>query len=440
MSSGRGLGRGALLRALMDSASSSSEEIPKPPSQETVQDSGLGREASGTPPTTIRPPLDLNQSRSSGRGFVSSISSDASQPVGRGAMGRAKLIESLAQLPIRPALTQISSDENSESVFVPRPMGRGAFIAGLKTAMRPEEMEMVQKLESPPRPPLEQKMSQLMVKTPPRDVEMEPVMKHGKAGRAIDVACNYIRLKFDPDTGYFEYEVQFDPPMDSQSLRGKYLGKVLSQLGVAARTFDGQTLYLPVKLPDKVTVCQTTQHDETPLTIRIIFKKQKRMMDGMHLYNVLFNRIMRLLHYVQFNRKMFDPTAPKFIPQYKLEIWPGYVTAVDEYEGGVMLCLDVSHRILRQNTVLETMRDFCRADPANYKENALKALLGEFSKGRNLLRVREREREYSKNQNQIIISNLSLFRLRGTHPLQQSNLSHRRHHFRSQSHVQVQLP
>jgi len=40
---------------------------------------------------------------------------------------------------------------------------------------------------------------------------------------------------------------------------------------------------------------------------------------------------------------------------FRLEVWPGYVTTVDEYEGGVMLQTDVSHRVLRTETVLNVM-------------------------------------------------------------------------------------
>jgi hypothetical protein len=39
----------------------------------------------------------------------------------------------------------------------------------------------------------------------------------------------------------------------------------------------------------------------------------------------------------------------------RLEVWPGYVTAVDEYEGGIQLCCDCSHRVLRTQTVHELM-------------------------------------------------------------------------------------
>jgi hypothetical protein len=40
---------------------------------------------------------------------------------------------------------------------------------------------------------------------------------------------------------------------------------------------------------------------------------------------------------------------------FRLEVWPGYVTAVDEHEGGLLLCCDTSSKVLRTQTVLELM-------------------------------------------------------------------------------------
>ena len=40
---------------------------------------------------------------------------------------------------------------------------------------------------------------------------------------------------------------------------------------------------------------------------------------------------------------------------YRLEVWPGYVTAVNEFEDGLMLCCDVSFRVLHTKTVLDEL-------------------------------------------------------------------------------------
>ena len=35
----------------------------------------------------------------------------------------------------------------------------------------------------------------------------------------------------------------------------------------------------------------------------------------------------------QVGRYYYDPKRPVPIPQHKLELWPGYITAIEHYEG-----------------------------------------------------------------------------------------------------------
>lgn len=55
----------------------------------------------------------------------------------------------------------------------------------------------------------------------------------------------------------------------------------------------------------------------------------------------------------------------------------GYVTVVDEFEGGIQLRCDVSHRVLRYDTVHDILSYIVRRDPKNFKTEAEKELLGE---------------------------------------------------------------
>ena len=38
-----------------------------------------------------------------------------------------------------------------------------------------------------------------------------------------------------------------------------------------------------------------------------------------------------------------------------LQVWPGYMTSVDNFHGGVLLQCDVSHRVLRTESALDVM-------------------------------------------------------------------------------------
>ena len=60
-------------------------------------------------------------------------------------------------------------------------------------------------------------------------------------------------MNVDPDKGVFEYEVCFEPEIDSKDFRFKLLNQHKDVLGLA-RTFDGVTLYLPFLLPNSVCI------------------------------------------------------------------------------------------------------------------------------------------------------------------------------------------
>ncbi|KRG07860.1 uncharacterized protein Dmoj_GI26369, partial [Drosophila mojavensis] len=198
---------------------------------------------------------------------------------------------------------------------------------------------------------------------------------YGSEGSLVNLSCNYIGLKSDPKKGVYLYEVRFNPSVDSIYLRMKYLNEHSKQFG-GIKTFDGTTLYLPIMLERELTTFISKGPSNEDIEIRILFKKRESLKNCIQLYNILFDRIMKTLNYVKFDRKQFDPSRPKVIPTAKLEVWPGYVTAVDEYDGGLMLCCDVSHRLLCQKTVLDMLIEIYQHCKANYQDKAKKYLIG----------------------------------------------------------------
>lgn len=66
------------------------------------------------------------------------------------------------------------------------------------------------------------------------------------------MASNYIRVNIDENRGIFLYNVSFDPPIDSKSTRFNLL-RVHQEL-FPVKTFDGDLLYIPTKLPQNVII------------------------------------------------------------------------------------------------------------------------------------------------------------------------------------------
>ncbi|XP_015025392.2 protein argonaute-3 isoform X3 [Drosophila virilis] len=202
-----------------------------------------------------------------------------------------------------------------------------------------------------------------------------PSTIYGTKGTPVNLSCNYIGVKSDPKKGVYLYEVRFNPPVDSIHLRMKYLNEHKNRFG-GAKTFDGSILYLPILLERELTTFVSKNVENKDIEIRLLFKKKESLKNCIQLYNILFDRVMKSLNYVKFDRKHFDPSRPKVIPMAKLEVWPGYVIAVDEYDGGLMLCCDVSHRLLCQKTVLDMLIEIYQHNKINYQDIAKKYLVG----------------------------------------------------------------
>ncbi|XP_063698555.1 protein argonaute-3 [Culicoides brevitarsis] len=354
-----GRGRGELLRRLQEQRAAASDETSTTCSDEVAASDNRGSSSANESNT--------NQS-----------SAEIIRPMGRAALiasARARNSDRGVFSGADVDSSRTSSDDAPKKDLSPvRARGRAAFIASMaqqqthsisgSSVADKKEVKVVEEITS-------------AVETLELDSEPEKQTLHcrGTKGVTVPIAVNYIKLLTDPDKGVFEYLVDFAPPIASKNIRCKLMGKIRDVIG-ETRTFDGVTLYLPIKLPEVVTKQAIQDINGDTYEIKITFRKQKRLSDCVHLYNVLFDRIMNRLKFVRFNRKQFDPAAPHMIPQHKLEIWPGYVTAVDEHEGGIMLCLDVTFRVLNQRTVYDLLKEANAGGDGNYKRTFEQAVLG----------------------------------------------------------------
>jgi len=41
------------------------------------------------------------------------------------------------------------------------------------------------------------------------------------------------------------------------------------------------------------------------------------------------------------------------LAQHKLQLWPGYETSIGKFESDILLCAEISTKVMRQDTVLD---------------------------------------------------------------------------------------
>lgn len=55
------------------------------------------------------------------------------------------------------------------------------------------------------------------------------------------------------------------------------------------------------------------------------------------------------------------------IREYRLELWPGYKTSIRQHESGIMMCAEISHKVMRKETVLDILHDCLRENRQNFQ-------------------------------------------------------------------------
>ncbi|KAK0087279.1 hypothetical protein PV325_001377 [Microctonus aethiopoides] len=202
-----------------------------------------------------------------------------------------------------------------------------------------------------------------------------PISRMGKSGDSINIMSNYINVKISPEKGIFRYEVKFSPETDSPRIRNALLNQHSNILG-KAKNFDGVLLYLPIKLPEDPTILKSLRQDGTEITIKIIYQTQQKPSNSVQFFNILLNKILRLLEMVRINRNYYNPRCAHRVEQHRMELWPGYITAIEEMEDGLKLNIDASHRLMRTDTLRDFIKDIHTKNARNFRDVVLKELMG----------------------------------------------------------------
>ncbi|XP_028269817.1 piwi-like protein 1 [Parambassis ranga] len=180
--------------------------------------------------------------------------------------------------------------------------------------------------------------------------------KSGTTGSAIPLTANFFRILSRPQWVLYQYHVDFNPPMESRRLRSALLFQHEEALG-SVRSFDGALLFLPNRLHNKETklYSETRNGEKVQITVTLTNELPPTSPVCLQFYNIIFRRILRILNMQQIGRNYYSPNDPLNIPQHKLTIWPGYASTILKYESSIMMCTDVSHKVLRSDTVLDLM-------------------------------------------------------------------------------------
>ncbi|KAK2093800.1 Piwi-like protein 2 [Saguinus oedipus] len=226
--------------------------------------------------------------------------------------------------------------------------------------------------------------------------EKELIVKQGSKGTPQSLGLNLIKIQCHNEAVY-QYHVTFSggedccvsqvkgkpsalfssPNVECKSMR---FGMLKDHQAVTGNVtaFDGSILYLPVKLQQVLELKSHRKTDGAEISIKIQMTKILEPSSDLCIpfYNVVFRRAMKLLDMKLVGRNFYDPTSAVVLQQHRLQIWPGYAASIRRTDGGLFLLADVSHKVIRNDSVLDVMHAFYQQNKEHFQDECTKLLVG----------------------------------------------------------------
>ncbi|XP_051547621.1 piwi-like protein 2 [Myxocyprinus asiaticus] len=217
--------------------------------------------------------------------------------------------------------------------------------------------------------------------TPPKvEVKMEtvkePLKKTGTKGNPISIGSNYIPICCKNEA-VFQYHVTFTPNIESIGMRFGMMKEHRPTTGEVV-AFDGSILYLPKRLDEVVHLKAERKTDNQEIDIKIQLTKILPPSSDLCIpfYNVVLRRVMKILGLKLVGRNHYDPNGIVILGKHRLQVWPGYSTSIKHTDGGLYLVADISHKVLRNDSVLDIMNVIYQESRESFQDICTKEFVG----------------------------------------------------------------
>jgi hypothetical protein len=192
-------------------------------------------------------------------------------------------------------------------------------------------------------------------------------IKDDKEVECKDVKCTTNFFTFVPRGAHkelFKYSLDFLPEVEPrmQKLRERIFARIRYSINKDFMNvvYEGNNeLYSQNNVPDvkQYTAKVGKRGAETEYTVTIKWVKTitSSDSDALVFYGIFTNHMFSRLQLNQIGRKHFNPKASVKLNN-DLRIMPGFASSVGSFEKGIMVNIDSSHRVLREETALDVIK------------------------------------------------------------------------------------
>uniref|UniRef100_A0A1B6DVK7 Piwi domain-containing protein n=1 Tax=Clastoptera arizonana TaxID=38151 RepID=A0A1B6DVK7_9HEMI len=212
-----------------------------------------------------------------------------------------------------------------------------------------------------------------VLKTRPSTVDN----KKGTSGKSIQLTSNYFPLITKTDWCLYHYRVDYAPDEDQTNVRKMLLRPHKDKIG--EYIFDGTMMFTSNRLkPDVVDFFSVRDTDKQNIKITVKLVGDLMMGDGHYLqvYNILMRQCLKNLKLQLIGRDHYDAAAKSSYDDLKLEVWPGYKTSIRQHDPSILMCAEITHKIVRKENAYELYTKHINYDPSKYKDTFTNEILG----------------------------------------------------------------
>ena len=179
------------------------------------------------------------------------------------------------------------------------------------------------------------------------------------SGKSLSLATNYFTFtSLNKNQAFFKYSVEFVPeiPGDSVKLRRSIWRNareiIKSKLGHTI--FNNTTCYSKENCDSVLEIEAELQDQKYTILVKWANVVDNNTLEALSLYKKFIGQLIRKINFVPIRRSYFDPKQAKSVDN--VEVWPGFNCATNIFGKGVMINMNVIHKVLRNETALDLIQ------------------------------------------------------------------------------------
>uniref|UniRef100_A0A0K0DAK6 Piwi domain-containing protein n=2 Tax=Angiostrongylus cantonensis TaxID=6313 RepID=A0A0K0DAK6_ANGCA len=180
----------------------------------------------------------------------------------------------------------------------------------------------------------------------------------GIHGEPALFVANFLPLEQQPDQAVYEYRVEFDPPVESRTIRYQLLDQchIQEDFG-SAFVFNGTAVYVAssTELEGMYIARHPNTNEEINIRLHSLTRLSQNHPQAIICYSIVMKSCMDMIGLKRVGKSHHDDQEKIELKECHIELWPGFEIAIKQCENRLMLCIENRFRVIRTQSVWDIM-------------------------------------------------------------------------------------